>query len=64
MVGGNYRSCVHINLETGDVLYADSIGQEVPCDFKDTFSNFFQAVCNVYKKYDFIKSMQVAHEIQ
>ena len=64
MVSGNYRSCVHINLETGDVLYADSIGQEVPCDFKDTFSNFFQAVCNVYKKYDFIKSMQVAHEIQ
>ena len=50
MVGGNYRSCVHINLETGDVLYADSIGQEVPCDFKDTFSNFFQAVCNIYKK--------------
>ena len=33
-----------------DGLYADSIGQKVPCDFRDTFSNFFQATCKVYKK--------------
>ena len=31
MVSGNHWSCVHINLETGDGIYADSIGREVPC---------------------------------
>ena len=50
MVSGNHYSCVHINLETGDGLYADSIGQEVPRNFENTFSNFFQAICKVYKK--------------
>ena len=50
MVSGNHCSCVHINLETGDELYADSIGREVPCNFGNTFSNFFQAICKVYKK--------------
>ena len=59
---GSHWSCVHINLETGDGLYTDSIGREVPPDFEDTFSNFFQAICKVYEKknYDF---MQVIHEI-
>ena len=51
MMIGNHWSCVRINLETGDGLYADSIGQEVPHDFG-------------VKKYDFIKSMQVGYEIQ
>ena len=65
MVSGNHWSCVHTNLEAGDVLYADSIGREIPRDFEDTFSNFFQAICKVYeKKSDFIKSMQFVHEIQ
>ena len=65
VVTRNHRSCVHINLETGDGLYADSIGQEVPRNFEDTFSNFFQAIFKVYEKnYDFIKSMQVSHEIR
>ena len=65
MVIGNHWSCVDIKLETGDGFYADSIGREVPRDFEKSFSNFFKAICKVYKKkYDFIKSMQVAHEIQ
>ena len=64
MVSGNHWSCVHINIETGDGLYADSIGQEVPWYFEDTFSNTFQPICKVYKKNDFIKSIQVAHEIR
>ena len=65
MVIGNHWSCVQIKLETGDVLYPDSIGREVPRDFEGTFSNFFQAICKVYeKKYGFIRSMQIAHEIQ
>ena len=64
MVSGNHCSCVHINLETGDELYADSIGREVPCNFGNTFSNFFQAICKVYKKKDFIKPMHLAYEIQ
>ena len=50
MVSANHYSCVHINLETGDGLYTDSIGREVPCNFEDTSSNFFQAICKVYKK--------------
>ena len=50
MVSGNHWSCVHINLETGDGLYADSIGREVPRDFGDTFSNYFQAIWKVYKE--------------
>ena len=49
-VRGNYCSCVHIKLETGDVLYADSIEREVPRDFEDTFNNFFQAIYKVYEK--------------
>ena len=65
MVSGSNWSCVHINLEPGDGLCADPIGQEVPRDFGDTFSKSFQTICKVYEKiYDFIKSMQVAHEIQ
>ena len=60
MVSGNNWSCVHINLETGDGLCVDSIGQEVPRDFGDTFSNSFQPICKVYENiYDFIKSMQM-----
>ena len=50
MVSGNHWSCVHINLETGDGLYADSIGWEVPRHFGDTFSNYFQAIWKVYKE--------------
>ena len=50
MVSENHWSCAHFNLETGDGLYADSIGREVPRDFQDTFSNFFQAICNYMKK--------------
>ena len=50
MVIGNHWSCVQIKLQTGDVLYADLIGREVPRDFEDTFSNFFQAICKVYEK--------------
>ena len=50
MVSGNHWSCVHINLESGDGLYADSIGREVPRDFGDTFSNYFQAIWKVYKE--------------
>ena len=62
MVSGNHWSCVHIN---SDGLYAESIGREVPLNFEDTFSNFFQGICKVYENnYDLIKSMQVAHEIQ
>ena len=63
IVSGNHWSCVQIKLETGDGLYSDSIGREVPRDFEDTFSNFSQ-YANFMKKYDFFKSMQVAHEIQ
>ena len=63
MVSGNHWSCVHIDIETGDGLYADSIGREVPRYFEDTFSNVFQGICKVYKKNDFIKFIQVAHEI-
>ena len=59
MVIGNHWFCLRINLETGDEIYADSVGRAVPRDFEDTFSNSFQATCKVYeKKYDFIKSMQ------
>ena len=65
MVSGNHWLCVHIDLETRDGLYTDSIGREIPRDFEDTFSNFFQAICKIYeKKHDFIKSIKVAHEIQ
>ena len=63
MVSENHWSCVHIDIETGDGLYADSIGREVPRYFEDTFSNVFQGICKVYKKNDFIKFIQVAHEI-
>ena len=45
MVSENYWSCVHSNLETGDGPYAVSIGQEVPRDFGDTFSN------TIFKQY-------------
>ena len=44
MVSGNHWSCVHIILETGDGLYADSIGREVPRYLQDTFSNVFQPI--------------------
>ena len=65
MVSENHWSCTHFNLEIGDGLYADSIGREVPRNFQDTFSNFFQAICKLYEKNDFIKSMKVqSHEIQ
>ena len=50
MVSGNHWYCAHINLETGDELYVDSIGREVPRDFEDTLSNFFQAICKIYEK--------------
>ena len=50
MVSGSHWSCVHINLETGDGLYADSIGREFPRDFGDTLSNYFQAIWKVYKE--------------
>ena len=65
MVSGSHWPCVHVELETRDGLYTDSIGREIPRDFEDTFSNFFQAICKIYeKKHDFIKSIKVAHEIQ
>ena len=44
VVSGNHWSCVHIILETGDGLYADSIGREVPRYLEDTFSNVFQPI--------------------
>ena len=50
MVSGKHLSCVHINLENGDGLYADLKGREVPRDFGDTFSNYFQAIWKVYKE--------------
>ena len=50
MLRGNHWSCVRINLESGDGLYADSIGQEVPRDFGDTFSNYFQTIWKRYKE--------------
>ena len=50
MVIGNHWSGVNINLETGDGLYADSIGREIPHDFGDTFSNYFHAIWKVYKE--------------
>ena len=50
MVSGNRWSCVHINLEIGDGLYADSMGREAPRDFGDTFSNYFQIIWKVYKE--------------
>ena len=43
MVSGNHWSCVHINLETGDGLYTDSVRPEIPRDFEDTFGNFFSS---------------------
>ena len=46
MVSGDHWSCEHINLETGDGLYADSIGRKVPHAFGDTFSNYFQTIWN------------------
>ena len=49
-VSENRWSCAHFNLETGDGLYAGSIGREVPRDFQDTFSNFFQTICKLYEK--------------
>ena len=49
MVSGNHWSCVHINLETGDGLYADSIRRDVLRDLGDTFSNYLQAIWKVYK---------------
>ena len=65
MVSGNHWLGVHIDLETRDGLYTDSIGREIPRDFEDTFSNFFQAICKIYeKKHDFIKSIKVSHQIQ
>ena len=65
MVSGNHWPCVHINSETRDGFYTDSIGREIPRDFEVTFSNIFQAICKIYeKKDDFIKSIKVAHEIQ
>ena len=61
MVSGNHWYCVHFNWETGDGLYTDSIGREVPLDFEDTFVDFFQVICKVYKEnHDFItKSAQM-----
>ena len=50
MVSENHWSCVHFNVEAGDELYADSIGREVPRDFQDTFSNFFQTICKLHEK--------------
>ena len=50
MLSGNHWSCVHINLETGDGLYADSIGRKVPGYFADTYSKVFQPICKVHKK--------------
>ena len=50
MVSENHWSSVHINLETRDGLYVNSIGREVPLDFGDTFSNYFQAIWKVCKE--------------
>ena len=50
MLIGNHWSCVHFNLETGDGLYADSIGRQVPHNFGDIFSIYFQAIWKVYKE--------------
>ena len=50
MVSGNHWSGVHINLETGDGIYADSIGREAPRSFGDTFSNYFQTIWKGYKE--------------
>ena len=62
---GDHWSCVHINLETGDGIYADLTGREVPRDFEDTFSNFFSSnMQSIRKNYDFTKSVRVAHETQ
>ena len=40
-VSWNHWSCVQVNLETEDGLYADSIGREVPSDFGDNLENIF-----------------------
>ena len=50
VVSGNHWSCVHINLETGDGLNADSLGRQIPRNFGDTFSNYFQTIWNRYKE--------------
>ena len=50
MVSGNHWSYVHFNLETGDGIYADSIGRQVPRDFENTISNFFFKQYAKYKK--------------
>ena len=63
-VSGNHWSCVHINLETGDRLYADLLGRQVPRNFGDTFSNYFLSNMESIQRKDFIKSMHVANEIQ
>ena len=44
MVSGHHWSFVHINLQTRDGLYVDSVDRKVPRDFQDTFSNFFEAI--------------------
>ena len=64
MVSGNHWSCVHINLETGDRLYADLLGRQVPRNFGDTFSNYFLSNMESIQRKDFIKFMHVANEIQ
>ena len=50
MVSGNHWPRVHIDWQTRDGLYTDSIGREIPRDFEDTFSNFFQAICKICEK--------------
>ena len=50
MVSGNHWSCVHINLETGDGLNADSIGRQIPRNFGDTFSDCFHTIWKGYKE--------------
>ena len=50
MVTGNHWSCVQIKLETGDVLYPDSIGREVPRDLKAHLATFFKQYAKSTKK--------------
>ena len=50
MVSGNHWYCVHIKLETGDGLNADSIGRQIPPSFGDRFSKYFQIIWKGYKE--------------
>ena len=59
MVSGNHWSCVHIDIETGDGLYADSIGREVPRYFETHLATFFKEYAKCTKKMTLLNSSKL-----